>query len=532
MKNFAEVNNGLSLPGGVILNAYPDSIGGNLTGAVNLLRDPLIKGAFSLFYILPTFFHSDLDRGFSIIDYNLNEELVSATDLEELLNLDITLKLDLVLNHLSVNSPQFKDLLKKGDKSPYRDFFIDWNRFWQEHGAVGPGGYVVPHPEHLDELFMRKPELPVMKIAFPDHTDRFFWNTFYKKTSHEEGETKYLGQVDLNAGSEMVWQFYEETLEKLSSYGAKIVRLDAFAYLHKEPGLVNFFNQPGTWKYLERLKVIANRLDLVLLPEIHTSYGSRLHEDIAARGYPIYDFFFPGLIIDALERGTSEALLRWINDIRVKKLKTINMLGCHDGIPLLDLRGNNHCDADRTGLLEDAQIETLVEIITKRGGLLKNLYGPDGKKIAYYQVNATFFSALGENEHKLLLARAVQLFMPGTPQVWYLDLFAGKNDYAAVKQEGPADHKEINRTNLTLQEIEKGLNRSIVHDQLALIRLRNTSKAFGGISAVSNGGEDHKLQITWQHESSRAELTADFKDYSFIIKHRDKRGIIETITST
>ena len=60
----------------------------------------------------------------------------------------------------------------------------------------------------------------------------------------------------------------------------------------------------------------------------------------------------------------------------------------------------------------------------------------------YYQVNATYYSALGENDQKMILARAIQLFMPGKPQVWYLDLLAGKNDYAAVEKAGPAGHKE------------------------------------------------------------------------------------------
>ena len=78
---------------------------------MELLKQPELKDAFSLFYILPTFFNSDLDRGFSIIDYDINEQLVSPEDLDELHALGITLKLDLVLNHLSVRSPQFQDLL-------------------------------------------------------------------------------------------------------------------------------------------------------------------------------------------------------------------------------------------------------------------------------------------------------------------------------------------------------------------------------------------------------------------------------------
>ena len=118
------------LPNGVMLNAYPDSLDGTLAGAVRLLERPELADVFSLFYLLPTVFNSDLDRGFSVIDYELNDELVSVTDLEALDQLGILLKFDLVLNHLSVGSPQFQDMLANGDESAFADFFIDWNRFW------------------------------------------------------------------------------------------------------------------------------------------------------------------------------------------------------------------------------------------------------------------------------------------------------------------------------------------------------------------------------------------------------------------
>ena len=61
------------LPRGVMFNAYPDSIGRNLSDTLEVLKRPAFEGAFSLFYILPTFFQSDLDRGFSIIDYDFNQ---------------------------------------------------------------------------------------------------------------------------------------------------------------------------------------------------------------------------------------------------------------------------------------------------------------------------------------------------------------------------------------------------------------------------------------------------------------------------
>jgi sucrose phosphorylase len=528
-----------------MLNAYPDSIARNLADIVDLLKRPELKDAFSLFYILPTFFNSDLDRGFSVIDYNRNEELVSENDLSEMDKLGINLKFDLVLNHLSVGSPQFQDMLKNGDDSLFKDFFVDWNEFWGGHGEMGDDGYIIPKQEYLQKLFMRKPGLPILKVRFPDGSDRPYWNTFYQEVTYQEitGEDlagiegltpdqtesivaivneairaksdfvevdlgeyarykddviaiverkrNYLGQMDLNAKSEGVWDFYDETFKKLHDFGAKLVRLDAFAYLHKEPGKTNFFNKPGTWDYLERLKQIAKKYDLFLLPEIHSEYGTGLYEEVAGKGYPIYDFFFPGLVIDALDRGTNTALLRWTREIIEKDLKTINMLGCHDGIPVLDLKGKEVSGVAKPGLMTDEEIDAIIERVINRGGRVKNLYGPDGTKISYYQVNATFFSALGEDEQTLLLARAIQMFMPGIPQVWYLDLFAGKNNYEAADGGGVAGHKEINRTTLANAEIEEGLKRPIVLNQLELMRLRNTSPAFNGELEIGDTDEHH-----------------------------------------
>ncbi len=565
-----------AMPKGVIFNAYPDSIGRNLADIVHMLKRPEFKDVFSLFYILPTVFNSDLDRGFSIIDYDLNDELVSREDLEQLHELNVMFKFDLVLNHLSVGSPQFQDLLKHGDESKYRNFFIDWNEFWQTHGEMSPDGHVIPHEEHLEKLFMRKPGLPILKVRFPDGTDRPYWNTFYHDVSyhevaphdllqalgineltHEDAEhiaaivndvlnarrdiseidlgdlshhkddiisiveqnRKYLGQMDLNAQSHEVWEFYDETLKKLRAHGGKLVRLDAFAYLHKEPGEVNFFNKPGTWKYLAKLKSIADKYDLILLPEIHAEYGYGLHEEVAARGFPIYDFFFPGLVIDALDRGSNKHLLQWIGEILEKDIKTINMLGCHDGIPVLDLRGKKVDGVTRKGLLSDGEIAEIIDEVMDRGGRVKNLYGPDGKKIAYYQVNATFFSALGEDERKLRLARAIQMFMPGTPQVWYLDLFAGRNDYAAADMGGAAGHKEINRTTLAHSDIDHGLSRIVVRDQLELMRLRNKSPAFEGELEIHDSDE-HRLHMTWTHHGCVATLNADLRDFGFSVTHK------------
>jgi sucrose phosphorylase len=565
-----------ALPNGVMLNLYPDSIGTELSDLVSLLHEPSFDRAFSLLYLLPTCFHSDLDRGFSIIDYDLNEELVTRQDLTALAARGIQFKFDLVLNHLSVASPQFRDLLRNGDASRYKDFFVDWNTFWHEHGEMGPDGHVIPNPEYLQQLFLRKPGLPILDVRFPDGTERPYWNTFYQKVSYRpvspdelidagidqaaatsvammvngaleagvapddidldgynqcrgeamallDGKREYLGQMDLNAQSDLVWAFYDETLAKLAGYGAKIIRLDAFAYLHKEPGEPNFFNKPGTWEYLERLRKMARRYDLIVFPEVHAEYGKGLHTEVAAHGYPIYDFFFPGLVIHALQRGTGVPLKHWIGEIQEKGLQTINMLGCHDGIPVLDLRGASTDGLAHAGLLDDERIDAVMETIIQHGGRVKNLYGADGKKIAYYQINATFFSALGEDERKLLLARAIQLFVPGIPQVWYLDLFAGRNDYAAADSGGVAGHKEINRTNVPIDTARESLSQPIVRDQLTLIQLRNTSPAFTGILTVADTDEQ-MLELRWRNGEDTATLVANLAACTFEITIRDAGG--------
>ena len=185
-------------------------------------------------------------------------------------------------------------------------------------------------------------------------------------------------------------------------------------------------------------------------------------------------------------------------------IRTVNMLGCHDGIPLLDLKG----------LLPEERIQGLIDLTVQRGGYVKNLHGA---KNMYYQVNATYFSALGESPEKMALARAIQLFMPGKPQVWYLDLLCGKNDYAAMERAGEGGHKEINRTNLSLSEAEARLSDPCVLKQLELLRLRATDPAFSADSKVTARAEGSYLTLAWQNGAHRIALEVDFQEGSWRI---------------
>lgn len=548
-----------------MLNAYPDSIGGTLADIVQVLEKTEMADIVSSFYILPSLFDTDLDRGFSVISYKLNDLLAKKEDLEALENLGIDLKLDFILNHASVLSEQFQDILAKGDQSEYRDFFIDWNKFWDGYGEMTAEGYIQPDKEYIKNMFFRKPGLPILMVRFPDGKEVPYWNTFYQEVKYPEidaqdlmkllpiqygsadkiaalvnagvkagtklseiefgrfaeykkavvdymeSRRKYLGQMDLNIKSPKVWEFYDKVLKQLSEYGTKLVRLDAFAYAPKEPGEKNFLNEPGTWETLEKVQNLAYKYGLSLLPEIHASYGEKNYEVIASKGYMVYDFFLPGLIIDAIENSDGTILEKWANEIIQKKIKTVNMLGCHDGIPLLDLKG----------LVDEERIQKLIDIVVERGGYIKDLHGA---KNMYYQVNATYYSALGENDAKMLLARAMQLFMPGKPQVWYLDIFAGKNDYEAVKRAGAGGHKEINRSNLSMADVEEALKREVVKKQLEMLRFRNQFPAFDFDSEISVKTDENQVAFIWRKDGYQAFLKADLVDMTFEMKGIDPQG--------
>mgnify|MGYP000573893181 FL=1 len=84
---------------------------------------------------------------------------------------------------------------------------------------------------------------------------------------------------------------------------------------------------------------MAQPYGVALLPEIHASYEEGTYKIIAQKGYMVYDFFLPGLVLDAFEQKSGEKLAAWANEILQSGMKTVNMLGCHDGIPVLDLKG-------------------------------------------------------------------------------------------------------------------------------------------------------------------------------------------------
>lgn len=545
---------------GTMLNSYPDSLGKNLTEAIEFLSMPEMEDSFQSIYLLPSVFNSDIDRGYSIISYDLSETVATEEDFEKLKAMEYDMVFDFILNHLSVLSPEFRDVLKNGDASPYRDFFIDWNKFWDGCGEMNEDGVVIPYPEMYHDGSRRKISYPILMVRFPDGREVPYWNTFFQKVNYQkvdqfdlleivngkydvaclladhinksldqglvpktidwtgfeayedmakdllESKRRYLGQMDVNLKNPMVWEWFDKVMKQLAGRGTSMIRLDAVFCLLKEPGKEYTASSPEAWELLGKLGQMAKVYGMDVLPEHHTAYKTGAHRLQWKMGYSCYDYFLPLLLIDATETGESQWVYKWAKEQIDANIRTINMLGCHDGIPLRDPRG----------ALPDERVDKLEAIMVTRGGRRKCVHRDEESEA--YQMDIAYYSAMDCDDKRMTMARAVQMFMPGKPQIWYQDLLAGANDLEIFERVPDADNREINRHNYTLEEIRENLERPVVKEQIRLMRLRNTHPAFTNEAKISSQmPDDESIILTWEDGDAYASIHANFKTMEYEI---------------
>jgi sucrose phosphorylase len=133
-----------------------------------------------------------------------------------------------------------------------------------------------------------------------------------------------------------------------------------------------------------------------------------------------------------------------------------------------------------------------------------------------YQVNCTFYDALARQDTAYLMARAIQFFVPGIPQVYYVGLLAGSNDMALLAKTGVG--RDINRRYYSPEDVDAALTRPVVQDLLALIRLRNTPAAIAGQFAYAAEGTS-RLTLTWTNGDAVAELALDLAATTYTLRH-------------
>lgn len=467
-----------SVSNAVHLITYPDTLGNDIP-ALHRLLNTYFSDAVRGVHLLP-FYPSSADRGFSPTTYDEVEAAFGTWhDVEALAN-EYELAVDFMINHLSRRSAQFADFVARKEQSPYRDLFLRFSHFWPEGG---------PSREDLDRIYTRKPRDPYVEVTFDDGTTDQLWCTFDEE------------QIDLNWASDVTWEFARETISRLCEHGISMIRLDAFAYATKRPGTNCFFLEPDVWEILRFAADTAGRYGISVLPELHEHYRYQLA--IAARGYPVYDFALPMLVLHAIYDGTAHRLRQWF---QICPRDQVTTLDTHDGIGVVDVRD----------LLRDEEIERTKNTLFESGANVKRRYNaPRYNNLDIYQVNTTYYSALGNDDSAYLLARAIQFFWPGTPQIYYVGMLAGVNDIERVERTRTG--RDINRHGFTEDEVRDALERPVVQALHDLMRFRSSHPAFDGDPTLLPAPA-HELRIRWEdRRGNRATLEADLAAKSYTI---------------
>ncbi len=187
------------------------------------------------------------------------------------------------------------------------------------------------------------------------------------------------------------------------------------------------------------------------------------------------------------------------------------MLDTHDGIGVVDIGA----DGANSGLVPPAELDRLVEYIHEQSeGQSRRATGVHASNLDLYQVNCTYFDACGRNAEAYLAARALQLFLPGVPQIYYVGLLGGTNDMALLERTHVG--RNINRHYYMRAEIETALASPLVQRLCELIRLRNSHPAFAGEFELLESPA-HALRLRWTAGRERAELAVDFRQPSFAV---------------
>jgi sucrose phosphorylase len=183
------------------------------------------------------------------------------------------------------------------------------------------------------------------------------------------------------------------------------------------------------------------------------------------------------------------------------------VLDTHDGIGIVDV-GAERGDPELPGLVPPRELVRLVESIhANSGGSSRLATGAAASNLDLYQVNCTFYDALARDDRNYLLARALQLFVPGIPQIYYVGLLAGCNDLELLRRTGVG--RDINRHYYARDELLAALRRPVVTRLCQLIRLRNAHPAFAGTFHVADSS-DTELVLRWHSGAEFAKLALDF----------------------
>lgn len=413
--------------------------------------DRHIKGVINTVHILPFYPYSS-DDGFSVIDYKDVSPRIGSWDDIEALSENYNLMFDGVINHISQYSYWFKSFLENNPK--YANFFVEVDPSVDLSMVVRPRALPLLH-EYKDI----------------DEKSRFVWTTFSKD------------QVDLNYANSAVMIAVLDVLLFYVEKGAKLIRLDAIAFLWKELG-TDCIHLPQTHEAIQLMREVIHKVapEVVIITETNVPHDENISyfgsgDDEAQM---VYNFALPPLAAHTILSGDTTALIAWAKSLTLPSDKVcfFNFIASHDGCGLRPV-------AD---LLSESELGRIIENVEINGGHVSYRGTSDGGK-APYELNASFIDIISPESDdlelrakKFMLIQAMKLAMPGVPGVYFHSLVGSTSDKDGVRRSGVL--RSINREKLNYDILkdelaEEGSLRALIFEEYKhLLSLRKKENAF------------------------------------------------------
>ncbi|GAB2790953.1 glucosylglycerate phosphorylase [Halomonas shantousis] len=419
-----------------ILITYGDTLTDGERTPLEVLDDFLVErlpDTFSGVHVLP-FFPWSSDDGFSVIHYR--EVSPALGDWEHIRRLaeHYDLMVDLVINHVSRESLWFVDYLT--GTQPGRNYFIEMD------------------PDTDLTQVVRPRSSPLLIPVATRRGTRYLWATFSDD------------QIDLNFANPDVLLEFIGILLFYVQQGARIIRLDAIAFLWKEVG-TPCIHLPQTHAVVRLLRAILDHVapGTLLITETNVPHRENLSyfglERLGGQGrqpdeaHMVYQFTLPPLLVHTLTSGDATALADWTRTLPVLPAGCtyFNFTASHDGIGVRALEG----------LLPPHEVEVLLELMHRFGGYVSMKANPDGID-SPYEINITYFDALKGTRRgadpwqveRFLCSQHLMLALQGVPGVYIHSMTATLSDHEGVERTGHL--RSINRRRWQMEELDELLD--------------------------------------------------------------------------
>ena len=422
--------------------------------ALGRFLDDHVGEAFGRLHILP-FFPSSSDDGFAVIDYRRVDHRLGGWEDVRALSGRYDVMFDLVINHCSRESLWFADFI--GGRDPGRRYFITL-------------------PEESDTGAVVRPRTTPLVSAVHTYAGiRHVWNTFSDD------------QIDLDFTNPAVLREFADILFFYVAQGARLIRLDAIAFLWKRLG-TSCMSLPETHAVVKSLRLLLDyaRTGVRLITETNVPHAENVsYFGSGDEAHMVYQFSLSPLLLYSYVFGDASYLTAWAAELEPPPdgCTYVNLFASHDGIGLRPLEG----------LVPEAEVTRLVERMHERGGFvtLRRASRRESEHgLKPYEINIAPFSAFGgqlEDLPAYLAAHTLLLSFQGEPAIYIHSLLATLNDLELMEETGRT--RSINRGRWRLDDLEKRLAEPASAQARALdyfrriVALRNAREAFGPAAA-------------------------------------------------